>query len=134
MHLVCWHHACTEVDGFDSSTHHQPQERMQYAWKTQDLYNLSRFETRETTNMMETINDENQMQIWENSNLKKFIILIFESASISGLESNAFCMWCNHLSAAWCVTGNGRWRAMSAGWPANYKSEKKKIINLFFFR
>lgn len=52
--------------------------------------------------------------------LKKFIILTFESASISVVPSNACCMWCNHLSAAWCVTGNGRWRAIRAGWPAKH--------------
>lgn len=49
--------------------------------------------------------------------LKKFIILVFESASISVTLSSACCMWCNHLSAAWWVTGNGRWRPISAGWP-----------------
>lgn len=49
--------------------------------------------------------------------LKKLIILVFESASISVTLSSACCMWCNHLSAAWWVTGNGRWRPISAGWP-----------------
>lgn len=61
--------------------------------------------------------------IWWNSCLKKFIILIFESSSISEVLSTAFCMWCNHLSAAWCVTGNGRWRPIRAGWPAKVKGK-----------
>ena len=30
---------------------------------------------------------------------------------------NASCMWCSHLSAAWCVTGNGLCRAIRAGCP-----------------
>lgn len=53
--------------------------------------------------------------------LKKFIIIVFESGSISGMLSSACCMWCSHLSAARCVTGNGRWRPISAGWPAIYE-------------
>lgn len=50
--------------------------------------------------------------------LKKFIILVFESESMSVVVSRACCMWCNHLSAACWVTGNGLWRAIRAGWPA----------------
>lgn len=58
-------------------------------------------------------------------NLKKFIILVFESSSISGVLSNACCMWCNHLSAAWCVTGNGRCRPIRAGCPAKYQEKPR---------
>ena len=60
--------------------------------------------------------------------LKKFIILTFESASISVVPSNACCMWCNHLSAARCVTGNGRWRAIRAGWPAKHLNPNIKLV------
>lgn len=59
--------------------------------------------------------------------LKKFIILSFESGSMVEVESSASCMWCNHLSAASRVTGNGLCLPINAGWPMS-----RRIIFLNF--
>lgn len=109
-------HACMVSVGLDSLAHHQPPKSMQCAWKNKSIVMLIVI----TGNHL-----PGSFSLSKKINLKKFIILIFESSSISGVVSNASCMWCNHLSAAWCVTGNGWCRPIRAGWPAIYQGRNK---------
>jgi hypothetical protein len=112
-------HACMASVGLDSLVHHQPPKSMQCAWKTGVLWIVNCYHVFKGNHLA------GSFILNQKINLKKFIILIFESSSISGVVSNACCMWCNHLSAAWCVTGNGRCRPIRAGCPAIYQERNQ---------
>jgi hypothetical protein len=112
-------HACMASVGLDSLVHHQPPKSMQCAWKTRVLWIINCYHVFTCNHLA------GSFILNQKINLKKFIILIFESSSISEVVSNACCMWCNHLSAAWCVTGNGRCRPIRAGCPAIYQERNQ---------
>lgn len=106
-------HVCRELLDAASSSHSQQQESMPCAW----VEKIAKHQTTVICWPSKLIVSEKKSK-GPSKCLKKFIILILESGSILDMLSNACCMWCNHLSAAWCVTGNGRCRPISAGWPA----------------
>jgi hypothetical protein len=64
------------------------------------------------------VNYDIKKNLSHNADLKKFIILVFESTSMLSVVSKACCMWCSHRSAARWVTKNGRCRPIRAGCPA----------------
>lgn len=113
--LVSWLQAWGTLLGLDSLTHLQQPKKMQCAWNLiVYVQHVMHFHKQNESAFMKN-------EARRGAYLKKCIILIFESASISVLSSNACCMWCNHLSAARWVTGNGRCRPISAGWPETIK-------------